>query len=63
MEINKALLCDAVLREQYAELSSVIHEIDRVTVDPPASAVLNILAYSRSLKRINQNSHDLAPPS
>jgi hypothetical protein len=49
-EINKALMCDAELQAMYNELKAVIGELDRDQPEPSSSAVLNILAYSRSIK-------------
>jgi hypothetical protein len=49
-EINKALMCDAELQVMYNELKAVIGELDRDQLEPSSSAVLNILAYSKSIK-------------
>ncbi|HEX8060953.1 MAG TPA: hypothetical protein VF473_08455 [Cyclobacteriaceae bacterium] len=49
-EINKALMCDAELQAMYNELKAVVGELDRDQSEPSSSAVLNILAYSRSIK-------------
>jgi hypothetical protein len=49
-EISKALLCDSELQAMYNELKSVMGQLDRDQAEPPSSAILNILAYSRSLQ-------------
>jgi hypothetical protein len=50
-EINKALMCDSELQAMYNELKSVMGKLDRDQAEPSSSAILNILAYSRSLKQ------------
>jgi len=49
-EINKALMCDAELQAMYNELKTTMSELDRDQTEPSSSAVLNILAYSRSFE-------------
>jgi hypothetical protein len=49
-EINKALMCDAELQVMYNELKAAIGDLDRTHMEPSSSAVLNILAYSKSFK-------------
>lgn len=49
-EINKALMCDAELQSMYNELKAVIGELDRDHLEPSSSSVLNVLAYSKSIK-------------
>lgn len=49
-EINKALLCDSELQAMYNELKSAIGQLDRDQMEPSSLAVLNILAYSKSLQ-------------
>jgi hypothetical protein len=49
-EINKALLCDSELQEQYKELSVLRKELDAVRLEPSATSVQNILNYARGLQ-------------
>jgi hypothetical protein len=49
-EISKALMCDAELQAMYNELKAAIGELDRDQLEPSSATVLNILAYSRSIK-------------
>ena len=49
-EINKALLGDAELRAQLAEMKSSKKLLDEAQLEPSAESVLNILSYSRGLQ-------------
>jgi hypothetical protein len=49
-EINKALLCESELQEQYKELKAVRKELDAVRLEPSAASVQNILNYARGLQ-------------
>ena len=49
-EINKALICDSELQEQYKELIATKNQLDTARLEPTAVAVQNILSYSRSLQ-------------
>jgi hypothetical protein len=41
-------MCDAELQAMYNDLKAVIGELDRDQAEPSSSAILNILAYSKS---------------
>jgi hypothetical protein len=49
-EINKALLCESELQEQYKELSALRKELDAMRLEPSATSVQNILNYARGLQ-------------
>jgi hypothetical protein len=49
-EINKALICDSELQEQYKELIATKNQLDVARLEPSAMVVENILNYSRSLQ-------------
>lgn len=49
-EINKALICDSELQEQYKELIATKNQLDMARLEPSAIVVENILNYSRSLQ-------------
>ena len=49
-EINKALICDSVLQEQYKELIVSTRTLDYAQMQPAASSIQNILSYSRNLR-------------
>lgn len=49
-EINKALICDSELQEQYKELIATKSQLDVARLEPSAMVVENILNYSRSLQ-------------
>lgn len=49
-EINKALICDSELQEQYKELIATKNHLDVARLEPSAMVVENILNYSRSLQ-------------
>jgi hypothetical protein len=49
-EINKALICDSELQEQYKELIATKNQLDVARLEPSAIVVENILNYSRSLQ-------------
>lgn len=52
-EINKALLTDHNLRDQYQSMIAMKKEMDKAHLEPSSSTVLNILSYSR-----NEQHHD-----
>jgi anti-sigma factor RsiW len=47
-EIDKALLRDDELKTLYAELRSVVKELDSSHAEPSSSTIHSILSYSRS---------------
>ena len=47
-EIDKALICDSELQALYAELCSMMKNMDAAQLEPSSIAVLNILSYSKS---------------
>jgi len=49
-EINKALICDSELQEQYKELIATKNQLDIARMEPSAIVVENILNYSRSFQ-------------
>jgi len=49
-EINKALLGDAELRTQLAEMTSGQKALDAAQLEPSPESVLNILSYARGLQ-------------
>jgi hypothetical protein len=49
-EINKALLGDAELRAQLAEMKSSKKSLDAAQLEPSQESVLNILSYARGLQ-------------
>ena len=49
-EINKALICDSELQEQYKELIATKNQLDVARMEPSAIVVENILNYSRSFQ-------------
>jgi hypothetical protein len=49
-EINKALICDAELQEQYNELTATKNRLDEARMVPSALVVNNILNYSQSFQ-------------
>lgn len=49
-EISKALICDAELQLQFNELKAVTKEMDKAEMQPSATAIANILNYSRGLQ-------------
>jgi hypothetical protein len=54
-EINKALLTDTELREQYRSLCTLKHELDASQLEPSAQTELNILTYARNaLNKVKQ---------
>ena len=53
MEISKALMYDSELQAMYNELKATTGDLDRTIMEPSASAVLNVLAYSKSLQDVN----------
>ncbi len=50
-EINKALLCDSVLQDQFKELNIAKQSVEAAHFQPSAEVVLNVLSYSRSLNK------------
>jgi hypothetical protein len=48
--IDKALLCDNELQRQYNELMAVKKELDSAQLQPPESAIKNILHYAQGLQ-------------
>ncbi|MBS1487701.1 MAG: hypothetical protein JST43_08935 [Bacteroidetes bacterium] len=48
--IDKALLCDSTLQQQYSELVALKKELDMATANPSEAAVQNILNYARGLQ-------------
>ncbi len=46
-EINKALLCDAELRQQYAALVAMKKEMDQAMLEPSDETVENILNHAK----------------
>lgn len=48
--IDKALLCDSDLQRQYNELAVVKRELDNSQLEPPSSAIKNILHYAQGLQ-------------
>ena len=47
-EIEKALICDSDLMTLFNELRAVMKDMDAAELEPSATAVLNILSYSKS---------------
>ena len=48
-EIDKALICDNALQALYLDLIAQHKELDDAALEPPPSAILNILSYAKSL--------------
>lgn len=48
-EIDKALICDNTLQALYLDLISLHKDLDDAALEPPPSAILNILSYAKSL--------------
>lgn len=53
-EINKALLFDADLRQQYAGLCDLKKEMDAATLEPSKETVERILGYSKLNSPVRQ---------
>ena len=49
-EINKALICDSELQEQYKELMATKVQLDHSRLQPKAATIQNILGYARHLQ-------------
>ena len=49
-EINKALICDAVLQLQYNELITVKNQMDESQLAPSQSVINSILTYAKGLQ-------------
>jgi hypothetical protein len=49
-EINKALLCDSELQEQYKELNATHKQLNQTKLEPSAASIQNILNYARGLQ-------------
>ena len=49
-EINKALICDSELLEQFKELLATKSQLDTVRLQPAAATIQNILSYARGLQ-------------
>jgi hypothetical protein len=54
-EIRQALLADPELHEQFYELCSATHELQRAEWQPSTSTVVNILNHVRSLSQEKTN--------
>ena len=51
-EINKALLCDSDLRDQYKKMRSMKHDIESAQLEPSPDTIRNILNYSKSTSSV-----------
>jgi hypothetical protein len=49
-EINKALICDSDLQEQFKELTATKSQLDTVRLQPSVASIRNILSYARGLQ-------------
>jgi len=49
-EINKALLCDNELLEQYKELNATSKQLNTIKLQPSQASIQNILNYARGLQ-------------
>ena len=49
-EINKALICDSELQEQFKELTATKSQLDTVRLQPSPASIGNILSYARGLQ-------------
>jgi hypothetical protein len=49
-EINKALICDSELQEQFKELTATKSQLDAVRLQPSPACIDNILSYARGLQ-------------
>ncbi len=58
-EISKALMCDSELQAMYNDLKTTIEGLDRDKMEPSSSSILNILAYSRSIRDTSLKSSHL----
>jgi hypothetical protein len=47
-EIDKALICDSELMALYNDMRNTLKEMEEARLQPSATAVMNILSYSRS---------------
>lgn len=48
IEIEKALLCDSELMEEYKQISAMMKKLEKVKKEPSDKVVANILDYSKS---------------
>jgi hypothetical protein len=49
-EINRALICDSELQEQFKELMATKNQLDAARLQPSPSTIQNILSYARGLQ-------------
>lgn len=49
-EINKALLCESELQEQFKELKALRKELDALHLEPSPTSVQNIINYAKGLQ-------------
>ena len=49
-EINKALICDSELQEQFKELMATKNLLDTARLKPAPATIQNILSYARGLQ-------------
>ena len=49
-EISNALKCDSELQALFNDLKETVEHLDKDAMEPSSSAVLSILAYSRSVQ-------------
>lgn len=49
-EINKALLCESELQEQFKELKDLRKELDALHLEPSPTSVQNIINYAKGLQ-------------
>jgi hypothetical protein len=49
-EINKALICDSELQEQFKELTATKGQLDNARLQPSGAVVERILHYARGLQ-------------
>ena len=49
-EISNALKCDSELQAMFNDLKASVEQLDKASLEPSQSAILSILAYSRSVQ-------------
>jgi len=49
-EIDKALLCDSQLQQQYREMAATKKELDAAKLEPSDATIKKILHYAQGLK-------------
>lgn len=50
-EIDKALLCDSELQQQYKELAEIKRQLAKVELEPSEQTTQKILEYAKSLQK------------